>query len=314
MRRVNKPNFFIVGAPKCGTTALYSYLASHPEVGMSRNKEPGFFAPDILGHQRNSTTIGQYLKNFEHATGKRRIGEASPMYLASRTAPREILALDRSTQIVVMLRNPVDVLHALHTARVFSEREHITHFELAVDSSETRYWKSGEFRGEPILNLSYREATRFSEQVERYFEAFGRKQVHVVLFDDLAARPQIEYEKVLAFLGLPSDGRREFGIINGNKRLRSRIVQKHLRNLSGVLQFYRSFPAFQQGLRSIAARLNVVGEPRPPMDPQFRQRLEMEYAPEVDHLGRLLGRNLDHWVNPASQVKIFLKSAGTAAL
>lgn len=86
---VSQPDFFIVGAPKCGTTALYWYLAGHPDIGMSKHKEPHFFAPDILDHQRQSRTLAQYLVNFDHATGKSRIGEASTGYLASRIAPRE---------------------------------------------------------------------------------------------------------------------------------------------------------------------------------------------------------------------------------
>src|SRR5664279_5331990 len=117
MYTVNKPNFFIVGAPQSGTTALYSYLSGHPDVGMSKDKEPHFFASDIVGHQRRSATLEQNLSNFDHATGKSRIGEASP---ASRRAPQGILDFNRTAQIIVILRNPIDVIHALHSQRVFT--------------------------------------------------------------------------------------------------------------------------------------------------------------------------------------------------
>jgi len=187
MRGVNKPDFFIVGAPKCGTTALYTYLAGHPDIGMSRQKEPLFFASD-LGHQRNSATLAEYLRNFDHTTGKSRIGEASTGYLACRTAPQEIFDFNRMARIIVMMRNPIDVSHALHSERMFGGTEHIARFELAFYSQETRY-------------LGYRETTRFSEQIQRYFAVFGRERVHVVLFDDFASAPGIAYEKVLSFLG-----------------------------------------------------------------------------------------------------------------
>ena len=297
MHAVNRPDFFIVGAPKSGTTALYLYLAGHPDIGMSKAKEPQFFASDILGHQRRSATLAQYLSNFDHATGKSRIGEASPVYLASRRAPQEILDINRTAQIIIMVRNPIDVMHALHSQRVFTGMEHITRFELAVDCHETRYWQSGPFRGEPVLLLGYRETTRFTEQIQRYFEAFGRERVHVILFDDFAGAPGIAYENVLSFLGLRSDGRRDFKIINGNKHMRSQAVQKQLRCLSKT--FWRvecSFPSLCREVRAIAARLNYVYEPRPALEAGFRQRLEMEYVPEVGNLGRLLGRSLDHWL------------------
>jgi hypothetical protein len=301
MHTVNKPDFFIVGSPRCGTTALYSYLAGHPDIGMSKHKEPHFFGTDIVGHQRRSATLAQYLSNFDHATGKSRIGEASTSYLASRTAPQEILDFNRTAQIIIMVRNPIDVIHSLHHQRIIAGREHITRFELAVESQETRYWRSGPFRGEPILQSGYRETTRFSEQIQRFFDAFGRERVHVILFDDFASAPGIAYEKVLSFLGLRSDGRRNFEIVNGNKRMRSKAVQWRLRHLSKALwRFERTFPALCQEARAIVARLNFVYEPRPAIEAGFRRRLEMEYAPEVRNLGRLLGRTLDHWLAPPS--------------
>ena len=293
---MNQPDFFIVGAPKSGTTALYSYLAGHPDIGMSKDKEPGFFSSDIELHQRRSTTLAQYLINFDHATGKRRIGEASTGYLASPRAPQEILAFNPSAQIIIMLRNPIDVLHAWHSQRMFSGVEHITRFELAVDSQETRYWQFGPFRGEPVLRLSYREITRFSEHIQRYFDTFGRERVLVILFDDFAKAPGLAYENVLSFLGVRSDGKRNFEIVNGNKRVRYPEVQQRLRHLSKKLwRFERSFPHLYRKARAIVARLNYVYEPRPAIEAGFRQRLEVEYAPEVRNLERLLGVTLDHW-------------------
>jgi hypothetical protein len=298
MRAVNKPNFFIVGAPKCGTTALYSYLAGHPDIGMSKHKEPHFFASDIVGHQRQSATLSQYLSNFDGATGKSRIGEGSTGYLASRGAPQEILDFNPSAQIIVMVRNPIDVMHSMHSQRLFNGVEHITQFELAVDSQEIRYWRFGPFRGEPDLRSGYREITKFSKQIQRYFDAFGRERVHVILFDDFASAPGSAYEKVLSFLGLRSDGRRNFEIVNGNKRIRSQAAQNWLGHLATThRRLKRSFPSLCRGARTMAERLISVCEPRPAIEAGFRRRLEMEYAPEVANLGRLLGRNLEHWLS-----------------
>lgn len=93
------PNFFIVGAPKCGTTALYTYLAGHPDVFMSRIKEPQFFAADILRHQRTVANFPQYLECFAAARHHRRIGEASTSYLSSRSAAPEIKELSPAPKL-----------------------------------------------------------------------------------------------------------------------------------------------------------------------------------------------------------------------
>lgn len=303
MHNVNKPNFFIVGAPKCGTTALYTYLAGHPDIGMSKDKEPNFFASDIVGHQRNSRTLTQYLSNFVRATGKIRIGEASTTYLASRSAPQEILAFNPSAQIIIMVRDPIDVIYSMHSQQLFNATEHITRFELAVDSQETRYWRAGPFRGEPVLRPRYRALTRFSEQIQRYFDAFGEERVHVIVFDDFAKAPGIAYENVLSFLGLRSDKRSNFEIINKNKRVRFPALQNWLMYPYKLLRpiGYVS-PALWREVRGIARRLNYVYESRPPIEAGFRQRLAMEYAPEVRNLEMLLGVSLDRWLARPSPV------------
>lgn len=293
MSLVNKPNFFIVGAPKCGTTALYSYLAGHPDICMSKIKEPHFFAPDTIGHQRPSATLEKYLANFDGAAGKSGIGEASTGYLSSRAAPREILHFNPSARIIVMLRNPVDVMHAMHSQRILDGREHIAQFERALDSQETRYEKSAGFRGQPALRSSYRETTRFSEQVQRYFDTFGRACVHVIWFKDFALSPAIEYDKVLSFLGLGSDRRHDFAPINANKVFRNQAAQRWMWRLSARLGgFKRSFPTVWREVSSISRRLNHVYVARPAMEAGFRRQLEAEYAPELRNLERLLGRTL----------------------
>jgi Sulfotransferase domain len=302
MQSINQPDFFIVGAPKCGTTALYTYLAGHPDIGMSRHKEPLFFASE-RGRQRGSVTLAHYLSMFDHATGKSRIGEASTGYLASQRAPREILAFNRNAQIIVMVRNPVDVLHSLHSQRIFGGSEHILDFELAMKTGATRYWKHGPFRREAVLGLDYRETTRFSEHIRRYIKVFGRERVHVIVFDDFARAPGVEYEKVLSFLGLPWDGRHQFGIVNANRRRRSQRGQDVLRQLSEKFRLLRRcFPDSCRRMRAAAERINLVYEPRRPMESGFRRELELEYAPEIRNLESLLDQNLSHWLAPATPV------------
>src|SRR2546430_2774457 len=172
MKAIRKPDFFIVGAPKAGTTALYSYLKQHPELFMCNPKEPQFFARDICGHQRKVTTLLEYLRHFEDTHGVA-VGEASTCYLGSPGAAQEIRAFCGKARIIIMLRNPIDVMYAEHSERLFDGTEHITSFPLALDSKEDRIWRCGKFCGERVIRLEYRELVKSSEQVKRFIDVFG---------------------------------------------------------------------------------------------------------------------------------------------
>src|SRR2546428_2157344 len=230
-----KPNFFIVGGPKCGTTAVYTYLASHPEIFMSPIKEPQLFASDILGDQRRIRTISEYLACFAAAGDQRRIVEASTAYLGSKVAASEIRAFSPDARIVVMLRNPVDVIYAQHSQRVFSNMEHIVEFEAALESQEPRIWRSGPFKNQEIVRLSYRELSRFAQQLRMYFDIFGREYVAVILYDDFKNNPRAIYEDLLRFLGV-AWSETDFRTVNANRRARSVSLQEFVRYPPNRLQ------------------------------------------------------------------------------
>src|SRR5437667_5641216 len=105
---IRLPNFFIVGAPRCGTTALYTYLRQHPDIFLPETKEPHYFNRDMNsgGAIRDHK---EYLSLFAGAQGRARVGEASVYYLSSAYAAREISKVCPGAKIIVMLRNPVDV-------------------------------------------------------------------------------------------------------------------------------------------------------------------------------------------------------------
>jgi hypothetical protein len=113
------PDFFIVGAFKSGTTALYDYLRLHPQVFMPFHKEPLFFGDD-LSRRYGRMTRAQYEALFADAKAGQRVGEASAWYLYSRSAAREIRGASPQAQIIVMLRNPVDVMYAQHSQLLFN--------------------------------------------------------------------------------------------------------------------------------------------------------------------------------------------------
>src|ERR1051325_3379611 len=106
-----RPDFFIVGAPKCGTTAMNGYLRQHPQIFMPERKDITYFGTD-LKFERSRISYDEYISLFQDANDALRIGESSVWYMYSKTAAEEIKSFSPSASIIVMLRNPVDMLYA----------------------------------------------------------------------------------------------------------------------------------------------------------------------------------------------------------
>src|SRR5579862_1598768 len=202
MRLAATPNFFIVGAPKSGTTSLYHSLDQHPAVFMSPIKEPCFFAPEVVdltararqlfdadraalaafldGPQTAKRASGivleweQYLKLFRRVRGETAIGEASVSYLGSIGAPRALAARLPDARIIMVLRDPADRLFS-HYAAARAAGATTMDFVPWVDAQ-----RRSEFASPPAGPLW---AGRYSLHLRRYLECFPPERVHVMLYD-----------------------------------------------------------------------------------------------------------------------------------
>jgi hypothetical protein len=216
-----RPNFFILGAPKCGTTSLASWLSQHPDVFIPAEKEPNFFNDD---HQvPTRLTSRQYARLFSAAKA-RAIGEASVWYLYSRTAVRNILAYQPDARFIVCLRNPVEMAFSLHHQQIFSRCEDILDFRSAWEAQEARKL------GAPVIapersHLYYGDVCKLGEQVERLLSQTQR--VHFVNLEDLEDDPRATFSSVLDFLSL-GDFEPDFTARNIAKERRSLWLQRAL--------------------------------------------------------------------------------------
>ena len=295
---MKRPDFFIVGAFKAGTTAMYEYLRAHPRIFMSVPKEPMYFGHDLTPRYRRMTE-DEYLGLFRDARPDQRAGEASPWYLYSQSAPTEINAFDPHSKVIIMLRNPVDVMYAQHGQLVFNQREDLADFAAALDAEPDR------LRGDRIPAdairpeaLYYRHSVRFPEQVRRYLEVFGRERVHFIVFDDLVADVSAVYRSTLEFLGVDSTVDVDLSVYNANRQARSGQLQRlifaprgPMRALFGTL---RRFPLMHR-VRDAMVSANSARAQRRTMDPALRARLVEEFAPQVAELGQIIGRDLSAW-------------------
>ena len=302
---MRRPNFFIVGAPKCGTTALRTYVGEHPEVCVSALIEPHYFAPDIFEGYNRFGSEDEYLKLcFSKAREKHKaVGDRSVFYLYSSVAAGKIREFDPSARVIVMLRNPVEMVYALHFQLLLNLDEDVTDFREAWELQEDRR------RGKRIPRacnfpkaLLYRDVGLMGSQLEHFYGVFPKEQVLPVVFDDFKADTRKVYERVLHFLDVSPDGRRDFPRINLSKVQKSRFIARTLgrppRRLRDLYYFWRRKTGWR-GLERVHKFLIQLGhrrQDRKPLDPEMRILLVDAFREDVEKLEHLLNRDLGHWL------------------
>jgi hypothetical protein len=294
-----RPDFFIVGAPKCGTTAMASYLGQHPQIFMPVAKELHFFGSD-LDYRRRRPTTAEYLAAFAGAGSARRAGEASVGYIYSERAPREILDFSPGADVLIMLRDPVDMIRSQHAQELFMGQEDIEDLEaaLAVEPERARGHRIPAGSTQPYL-LRYTWIARYADHVERYLDAFGSDRVHVTLFEDFTRDTGAAYADVVRFLGCDAAFRPAFPILNRRKGVRSTALQHIVRDPPEIVRSAarRALPlGARVRLRNIAYRLNTRAASSSAMSDATERQLRAEVAPDVRRLAGLLGRDLSAWL------------------
>lgn len=299
-----RPSFFIVGAPKSGTTSLCEYLDQHPDIFICKPKEPDFFGSDLKKPEKPRTP-DEYLGLFEQGVGNL-CGEGSTIYFLSRNAPKEIHDFNPDAKIIIMLREPVSLLYSLHSQLIYDLHEDILDFAQALDAeSERRQGKRipKTCRREDLL--LYRDVVNFSKHVERYINQFGRDRVKVIIFDDFAKNPEKIFQEVLFFLELGSYSLQSFISHNSNKKIINHKTYQFFRNPPDWL-FALGNIIIPETLAPIRRKIGwkiihkakaalVKSEARKPMNPILRKELTLEFSDKNQRLSSLLERDLSSW-------------------
>ncbi len=294
------PDFFIVGAAKSGTTSMYEYLRQHPDIYMPATKWINYFNTD-LESPGNCRDRDEYLSFFAGAGHEKRVGEASESYLYSKQAAHGIHAACPQADIIIMLRNPVDMLHSLHSQLLFSHVEDIEDFGEALAAETQR--KNGQqmpaAAHHPPQWLFYRETARLAEQVQRYLETFGPDHVHFIVFEDFATDPHGTYRDTLQFLNVDPKFAVDFKVYNANTTVRSRGLDRMIREppmpVKRLVTALLPSPTLRKRVTQRLSVLNVKRTPRAALAVELRAQLQQEFQPEVERLGRIIGRDLSRW-------------------
>jgi hypothetical protein len=300
------PDFFIVGQPKSGTTALYEMLRRHPQVFMPELKETWFFAQELRNprrgpERRHPDTLEQYLALFAPAAPQQRIGEASPSYLWSRFAAARIAQARPDARIIAILREPASFLHSLHLQYLQSDIETEKDFRTAIELEPLRREGKAMPRSSTRPEaLFYSDQVRYVEQLRRYQAVFAPEQILVLIYDDFRADNEAAVRRVLRLLHV--DDRATIESVEANPAVRVRSPR--LQGLTRSLYLGRSpttraakqliMASTPRGLRRRALAMGYraqLGKPRPP-DPAWMLQLRRRFTDEVVQLGEHLERDL----------------------
>jgi hypothetical protein len=301
------PNFFIVGAPKCGTTSLSDYLKQHKNIFISNPKEPHYFAFDF-DQYRTVKSFDQYRSLFEQCTQEHlRVGEASVLYLFSKAAIQNIYQFNDQAKIIVMIRNPIELVYSLHSQLLYSFHETEKNFPTAWKlQAERRKGKHIPKTCRLPELLQYQEIALIGKQVEDLLNYFPMDQIKFILFEEFKKNTADLYTQVLSFLNVPDDHRIDFPIVNQNKSHRSyllaRVLQK--RNNQPALWLKRldrrvsKIPGGNKlKLQQKILNLNLNTKKRAPIHPDLRKELVEVFRTDVLKLSKIIGRDLSHWID-----------------
>ena len=296
------PNCFLVGAPKCGTTALARFLSQHSHVFFSEPKEPGYFIVDERHGDVTVPDFEAYRRLFEQAKTEKVVAEGTTSYLMYPSALARIAALAPEARIIVCLREPVASMVSLHLQLCRNrESEFITDFEEALAAEPDR--EQGRrlprrHRDNPEL-FQYRKRVRYADQLETVYRYFGRDQVQVILHDDLVESNAVVFRKLEAFLDIPHE-EVEFGSHNTAtvpryprfRDLTSRFLQSGMwtRIRTRVLPLAPK-SAVRRWKRHVYAE-EPVDRSEPALSPKAGEDLKRELLPQVRKLSDLLGEDL----------------------
>ena len=192
---MSTPTFFLVGAPKAGTTSLFHYLGQHPMIGLSRIKEPCYFAPEVpvdLDTAAHRQTWETYCALFAHTHGMQAVGEGSVAYLGSLNAAAAIGARIPHARILMMLRDPADRLFAHYAAARATGGTSLT-FAQWVDDEQRR-----ETARQPIFGAVW--AGRYATHLERFAAVFAEAHIHVSFYEDFTTDPDSVLSEIFSFL------------------------------------------------------------------------------------------------------------------
>lgn len=295
----NLPNFLVVGAAKSGTTSLFRYLKTHPEVYIPEEKEGRFFSQlpknfKGLGAEQfvnnGITNFDEYKKFFENRE-ERCLGDISNDYLFYYTQSIHNIKkyLKNDVKIIIILRNPIDrsysnYLHALQEGWEYASFEEAIIYEIYRGKNNWAW---------PYL---YTKVSMYSEQVNEYLKNF--KNIKIFLYKDLKDTQKF-LDDIFLFLGIEPikiDTSQKFNIsgIPRNKLLHNFLTKRN--KLTTTARSFVELFLSQKSLSNYANKLKNKNIVKPEMKLETREYLKNIFKDDIYKLEALIKRDLSHWL------------------
>jgi hypothetical protein len=304
------PNFFVVGAAKAGTTALYSYLRQHPQVFIPDRQEPSYFSfagskpsftgPDGLAPSINISAVterDEYEKLYVGVGLDNARGDVSPVYLYWPGTAERLADEIPDARIVAILRHPVDRAYSafMHARR--EEREPIEDFASALDA------EAGRIADNCGFIWRYRDLGRYAQQLSRWLSVFPRDQILVESYDVFAADPRAVCRRVQDFVGVDVAFTPDTDLRHNVSGLpRSRALRRALRSgnrLGGTVRFMAGDRGVER-LKRLRERLETALLQRIPLDPEMRAQLTAEWRPDIEDVADVVDFDVRTWLDDRS--------------
>ena len=286
-RLVVKPNFFIVGAPKSGTTNISYYLMQHPQVFMPENLEPYYFARLDIPQNYERGIISdekKYLNLFKNAKNCKAIGESSPVYLYCPHSALEIKNRFPNSKIIISLRNPIEIAYSEYFSLKFMGFDKNRSFNELLDSSKEQL-DQNEFHIDSLL-----EAGFYSKHIKRFQKIFSKNQIKIIIFEEYIKNTIPTINSILSFLDIDKSIAFKTAPKGAYKVPRNFASQKLMNN--STFRKTAKFIIPTVARQKIGERFLVKESSRPVLKQNERQRLKEIYQDDVENLAKLLGRSL----------------------
>lgn len=283
------PNFYLVGAPKAGTTSLFAYLGQHPQVYTSAVKEPCYFADEVTELRKAGIVWDRndYLKLFAGAREGQAIGEGSVIYLGSPTAAANIAAATPDARILMMLRDPPE--------RAFSQYlQYRTSGNVRVSFGEQIRRGVKSSGGKIGKDYPFLEFGLYYEQVSRYLRLFPRARVHVAFYDDFRREPARSVRDILEFLGVDPNFEIDFSQRHNQPRVPRFGTAGYILKRLGIWQ--RGRRMIPRALVPLLRPLALAPREALTMEPKDREYLVAHYRENIRSLEGLVNRDLGSWL------------------
>lgn len=278
-RFLKSPNFFIVGAPRAGTTSLYNYLNEISEVFMSPVKEPGFFIPNDFRNFSEKT----YLELFENVKDEIAIGEATAGYLGNEKTPFLIKEKVPNAKIIITLRDPVNRIfsHYLNRLRTGDTK-------LSFEDAVKQYFDNNSSENQ-IKGLI--KGSLYHNQVQRYFEVFDKNNVKILIFEETIKDTKKAIKEILEFLEIKNSSPKNIDeVFNSYSEPLGTLGTNIVKNKTINTISKKILPKSNREkiLRTI---LNKKGK-KPSLSETTRKQLEPVFYEDVKNLEKTLGKTL----------------------